>query len=120
MSDSYQAIYDAVRSRISNGDVGSAIAEVAHRSFDISHSVQIVQQEYCIAASEQQRPSVLFRPTLSRDGNMWCALYGDDLHSGIAGFGETADKAMRAFDIAFANEAPEKQTIPLTTPHTKS
>lgn len=47
---------------------------------------------------ELTRPSVLFRPTLTIDGNMYCALYGDDLMTGIAGFGDTAEAAMRDFD----------------------
>jgi hypothetical protein len=47
---------------------------------------------------EQGRPSVLFKPTLGLDGNRYFALYGTDLMSGIAGFGETADAAMRDFD----------------------
>jgi len=29
-------------------------------------------------AAEYERPSVMFRPKLSIDGNQWCALYGDD------------------------------------------
>lgn len=53
------------------------------------------------AAWEYQRPSVVFKPTLSRDGNMWCALLGDDLMFGVAGFGETPAKAMYAFDTAW-------------------
>lgn len=56
------------------------------------------------AAYEWMRPSVLYRPTLSRDGNMWCALYGDDLQVGLAGFGETPAKALYAFDHAWLTE----------------
>lgn len=55
------------------------------------------------AAWEYQRPSVVFKPTLLPDGDMWCALLGDDLQVGIAGFGETPAKAMYAFDVAFMN-----------------
>lgn len=36
------------------------------------------------------------------DGNLWCALYGDDLQNGIAGFGATPAAAMREFDKAWA------------------
>lgn len=48
--------------------------------------------------NESQRPSVLYRPSLSIDGNMWCALYGANLQDGVAGFGETPEKAMLDFD----------------------
>jgi len=43
-------------------------------------------------------PHVLMRPTLTRDGNMYCALYGEDIASGCAGFGETPEGAMADFD----------------------
>ena len=61
-------------------------------------------QAWQCAAYSFERPSVLFRPTLSVDGNMWCALLGDNLQVGVAGFGETPAKAMYAFDDAFNNE----------------
>ena len=47
---------------------------------------------------EQERPSILLRPKLFLDGNQYCVLYGADLMNGIAGFGDTADAAMRDFD----------------------
>lgn len=53
------------------------------------------------AAAERVRPSVLFRPVLSRDGNQWCALLGENLQEGVAGFGKTPDEAMRSFDRAW-------------------
>lgn len=32
--------------------------------------------------------------TLSRDGNQWCALMGDNLQVGVAGFGDTLKEAL--------------------------
>lgn len=81
MSDTYRAIYDAARD-----------------AFQLGNLPDIVAYKYITAAEEQQRPSVLFRPTLSIDGNMYCAMYGDDIAQGCAGFGETAEAAMRDFD----------------------
>jgi hypothetical protein len=43
-------------------------------------------------------------PKLSKDGNMWCFLYGEDLQSGVAGFGETPYSAMVDFDRNFRQE----------------
>lgn len=103
MSD-YQAIYDAVRSRISGGNLGDVIRDVAWRQFDVSHTVAMLGQEFSLTAYEGRRPSVLFRPRLTADGTQWCALYGDDLQTGVAGFGDTPEKAMIAFDLAFLNE----------------
>lgn len=47
---------------------------------------------------ERKRPCVLFRPSISMDGNMWCALYGDNLQDGVAGFGPSPEAAMADFD----------------------
>lgn len=60
--------------------------------------------EASITEAERRRPSVLYRPTLSADGTKWCALFGDDLASGVAGFGDTPEDAMRAFDAAWHKE----------------
>ena len=84
MSDNYQAVYDAVRRRISNGDIGSAV-ENAIRDANISHYADMAHHGVIQAACEFMRPSVLYRPALSRDGDQWCALYGEDLMNGIAG-----------------------------------
>jgi len=34
------------------------------------------------------------KATLQKDGNQWCVLYGDDLQSGIAGFGDSPHEAI--------------------------
>ena len=104
MSDSYQAIYDAVRSRISGGNVGEIVAEACRQAFDISWMKASLQQDFSIAASEMARPSVVFKPKLSIDGDMWCALLGENLVEGLAAFGETPAAAMTAFDQAFYKE----------------
>lgn len=57
------------------------------------------------AAYEQMRPSVVFKPALARDGDMWCALFGDNLQEGVAGFGESPAKAMWAFDTAWLSKS---------------
>lgn len=101
MTDTYQAIYDAVRSRISGGDIGSVVADEVRRALDISHVLPHLQQEIYTVSHELQRPSVLFKPMLSADGDMWCALLGADLQSGVAGFGKTPHEAMIEFDQAF-------------------
>ncbi len=96
----YQPIYDAVRSRISNGDIGAAV-ENTLRELNLSFYASNAAANVQYTEEERQRPSVLFRPSLSIDGNQWCALYGDNLQDGVAGFGNTPDEAMRKFDIAW-------------------
>jgi hypothetical protein len=65
------------------------------------------------AAQCQQLPSVLYRPSLSADGTKWCALYGDDLASGVAGFGDTPAEAMAAFDAAWTSERTPAASLAL-------
>ena len=53
-------------------------------------------------------PSVIRKPKLSIDGNMWCALYGENLQDGVAGFGTSPDKAMRDFDTNWYKDLKDK------------
>lgn len=46
---------------------------------------------------------VAFGAKLSVDGNQFCFLLGDNLQSGIAGFGSTPAEAMIDFDNNFHN-----------------
>ena len=75
---SYQAIYDAVRSQISGGDIGAAVESVL-RAENIGHYATMAAESIRAAAGEYDRPSVLFRPRIYVDGDKWCALYGDGL-----------------------------------------
>lgn len=111
MTDSYQAIYDAVRSRISGGNIGEIVADACRNAFDISHARAILLQDFSVAAQEMARPSVLFRPTLSADGDMWCVLLGENLQEGVAGFGATPYEAMLNFDQAFYKERTPKAKV---------
>ena len=95
--DSYQAIYDAVRSKISAGNVGQAI-EAAFHSANIGHYVHMAQLSAQAAISQWERPSVLYRPSIAPDGNQWSALYGENIQEGVAGFGDTPALAMADFD----------------------
>lgn len=70
----------------------------------ICYAADMAKVAWQEAAWEQQRPSVVFKPTLSQDGDMWCALFGDNPQDGVAGFGETPAKAMYAFDNAWLTE----------------
>lgn len=71
----------------------------------ICHAADMAKSSWQEAAWEQMRPSVVFKPTLSRDGNMWCALLGENLQEGVAGFGPRPADAMWAFDSAWLRES---------------
>lgn len=49
-------------------------------------------------ALDAAAPSVILRPRIFTDGDQWCALYGDNLQDGVAGFGDTPNEAMRDFN----------------------
>lgn len=104
--DSYQAVYDAVRSRISNADIGSAV-ESAIANANLGHYVEVASRAIQCAAAEYERPSVQFRPRVFIDGNQWCALYGDNLQDGVAGFGDSPANAMWDFDRNWHKALPE-------------
>lgn len=50
----------------------------------------------------RRAPHVLMRPRISIDGDKWCALYGDNIQDGVAGFGASPADAMADFDAAWA------------------
>jgi hypothetical protein len=107
MSNDYQAVYDAVRSRLGGCDMASVVGGAIRNSFDGHQAtIAIVTCAQDVAAS-QQRPSVLFKPELrhhellsyelpdgtKHSGPAWTATYGD-----FCGIGDTPEKAMLSFD----------------------
>lgn len=67
-----------------------------------SHYQRLIADQFRFVTSRIHeaidRPSVLFRPKIYPDGNMWCALYGEDIQCGVAGFGDSPAIAMADFD----------------------
>ena len=100
MNDNYQAVYDAVRSKWGYIDSGVLMDRIA-RCFDCGQQISSVVEGI---GYEQCRPSTIMRPKLSIDGNQWCALYGDNLQDGVAGFGDSPAKAMQDFDNSWHKE----------------
>lgn len=107
MSD-YQAIYDAVRSRLSTGDVGSAV-ESAFRAEaqGLSWAISRCADNFEYAVARYNDPHVMMRPKIFRDGDQWCCLYGDNLEEGVAGFGDSPSLAANAFDTAWITNIKE-------------
>lgn len=67
----------------------------------IAHEAWCAGQAIQQAAFQYERPSAVWKPSISIDGDHWCALYGEDLQSGIAGFGKSPELAMYDFDAAW-------------------
>ena len=87
--NNYQAIYDAVR------------------DCNLSHHFEMAAHAL---VEEHSRPSALYKPSISIDGNQWCALYGENLQDGVAGFGGSPSEAMRAFDLAWNSNLEANQS----------
>ena len=68
---------------------------------DISFYADQVREAVWEMTGMMTAPSVLHRPSIFPDGDQWCALLGDNLQVGIAGFGNTPYEACVAFDKAF-------------------
>jgi hypothetical protein len=64
--------------------------------------------EMYASACDQRRPFIQLRPSMSIDGDQWCALYGENLQDGVAGFGKSPDLAAWDFDRAWGAHLPEK------------
>ena len=55
-------------------------------------------EEMCTLGEERILKYIsVLKPKFSKDGSMFCYLYGDNLQEGIAGFGETPYKAAEDF-----------------------
>lgn len=78
----------------------------------ICHEARMAGYAIQEAAGMHMRPSAIFKPALSIDGDQWCALYGDDLQNGVAGFGKSPDDAMLDFDCNWSAKLPTKEPTP--------
>ena len=64
----------------------------------VTNAIQNILNDEQKRAYMESRPSFILKPQLSIDGNQWCALYGDNLQNGVAGFGDSPDEAYQDFD----------------------
>lgn len=67
----------------------------------IAHQAFCAGQAWQQAAASYDRPAVIWKPKLFIDGNQWCALFGENLQDGVAGFGDSPANAMWDFDKAW-------------------
>ena len=85
LSESYQ-----------NGIYWAAIHAEQQRERTAVMEAEMLAGKYSIA--------VFLRPRLFIDGDKWCALYGENLQDGVAGFGDTPEQAFNDFNTAFATK----------------
>lgn len=71
--------------------------------------IHAAQEQFIQVRDFMTEPSVMYRPTISIDGNKWCALYGTDLQDGVAGFGDSPYEAMCDFNKQWYAKLATKQ-----------
>jgi hypothetical protein len=68
---------------------------------------QIGQSRLNVAVeTEEMNLFAILKPQLFKEGNQWCVLHGENLQTGIVGFGDTPRKAIFAFNKEWDKEAP--------------
>lgn len=87
----------------SSGNIRAYLQQAAEQEVNNAEINMRAAQHREDAAMEMKRPFMLLRPRLFVDGNQWCALYGENLQDGVAGFGDTPAKAATQFDIEWLN-----------------
>ena len=102
MSEIYKATFDAIIQKIEPTEMSRAVEEYLIN--EVTPYIEELRNQWC-------SPSVIYRPTLSIDGNKWCALYGENLQDGVCGFGDTPAQAMDEFDQAW-NLSLKSKTLP--------
>ena len=70
------------------------------RAFDPTLSARHEMQRYC--AAHPNSPVAIRHPQLSIRGRTFVALLGPAIEQGIAGFGDSAEAALRAFDVQYS------------------
>lgn len=65
---------------------------------DISNDAYIARMAIVEAAAFIAAAHTRMRPRVFLDGAAWCALYGDNLQEGVAGFGNSPELACADFD----------------------
>lgn len=70
---------------------------------DEVHNLTFQNQSIMNRLVEQETMNLfsILKPTLKKDGNQWCVLYGDNLQEGICGFGNTPYLAIIDFNKSF-------------------
>lgn len=51
--------------------------------------------------AEEMNLVAIFKPKIYKDGIAWCVLLGEDIQTGVVGFGETPRKAIMDFNQHF-------------------
>lgn len=99
MSDPYQPIYDAVRSRLSHCNVNEAVENVVRDAFgNAGHQIACAFQNIDSYFHEYSTPFAVHKPRIAKDGDKWICCLGDNLQEGVVGIGDTPEKCAADFN----------------------
>lgn len=73
----------------------------------ICHAATMAGTAWQDAAGHYSQPHVIYKPKLYKDGNQWCALFGENLQEGVCGFGDSPAEAMWDFDKDWHKKLPK-------------
>ena len=69
------------------------------------------QAELSVAVQiEEMNLFSILNPKLFVDGNKWCVLYGDNIQSGVCGFGDSPEKAVWDFNKSWSKSLNDDST----------
>jgi len=104
----YDAVVQAVRSQFSycNTDsvVEGAVSNAMSGMYSLPERIEDIFREY-------SRPSTVYQPKLFKDGNSWCALFGDNIACGVAGFGDSPANAFYDFDKQWHSKIEKESKV---------
>lgn len=63
-----------------------------------------------LITEEELKVFSILKPVLTKDGDKWCVLYGENLQEGVSGFGDTPYKAIIDFNKSFYLDPSPPQT----------
>lgn len=86
---------------MNNEDSNMAAQAICHAALMVQESWRMAAAAHEELAIELKRPFILLKPYITKDGDKWCVLYGENLQDGVAGFGDTPELAARDFDSAW-------------------
>lgn len=69
---------------------------------------QELLEKQILVAETLIEPSCLYKPTITKDGNQFCALLGEDIQSGVCGFGDSPAEAFKDFDKSWHTSIAKK------------
>ena len=75
-----------------------SLQNIDHWIEKIHEAIGRIEWELREAREISSSPLSRLHPRLFKDGDQWCALYGEDLQAGVAGFGYSPYEAEQDFN----------------------